>query len=564
MKAIIKDYITILKEDGELDTLLVNLLFHMNMEPKSRPQKGRQHGVDIMAVGIDPEDGIKKIFLLSVKRGNLDRNNWNSGKNDIKASLDDIFDVYIPSNIAKEYKKLPIKIIFALNGIIEQTAIPAWNGYKNKNSTKKIHLVDWDVDKITLLSEQYLFNESLLPDSSLLLLRKSLAFIDISDYDLSHVVELFNNILFKYKSVQAKTSEKYKRLSLLNVCTNIIFVWAQEQNNIRNALLTAEKATLLAWRFILEEHGMNDNKLIRQFIGITETLINIQHSYAEKTIKYCAVKDSFASVSRANQTEYSLVCYEYIGIMSTIGLNYYYLGETLKVQDNNDVIKFHVDSINSMISVFSNSIDEFINNNAGCNYPVYDSHSIEINLGFLFLYKTDRLDTIRIWLKRIIITMEITYSRTSFFPLFYENHDKLIEAKVYGETEKPQSSILLTVLAEWCIILNSSDLYSDIRRMVKLHFPEINLQLWYPDIEIEKSLFIKNSDQNHGKTKHSIELYDNIEDYKDEMVQEISMKNLSPELELEIFKNGLPFMGLLASRHYRTMVFPYYWRSLLQ
>jgi len=564
MKAIIKDYLTILKEDGELDALLVNLLFHMNIEPKSRPQKGRQHGVDIMAVGKDPEDDIKKVFLISVKRGNLDRNNWNSGKNSIKPSLEEIFEVYIPTQIAKEYTSLPVKIVFAMNGVIEQTAMPLWNGYKNKNSKRKIKLVDWDIDKIALMSEEYLFNETLLPGSSLLLLRKSLAFIDVNDYNLLHVTQLFNNILFHNKSSKEKPLGKYKRLSLINICVNLIFKWAREQNNLKNALFTAERGVLLSWKFVAEQKGENDKKFIKQFVEITTTLLNVQHAYGEKTIQYCFVKDSLNYVGRLNHSEYTLLCYEYLGIISTVGLNYYYLAETLDVAYKNEALNENMSLLNQRVVELSESLLQFVFNNPGCNYPVYDSHSIELNLAFLFLYKTGRSEEIKSWIDRILKTIEITYSRTKFFPLFYESHDKLIDAKVNGITEKQPSSILLTIIAEWCVVLNSPTLYKNLLEMNKRHFPEINLQLWYPDKEIEKHLYTENADQECGKTKYSITLYDDMIEYEKEIIEELNMMNLSPELELGFFKNGFPFLGLLASRHYKTMVFPYYWRSLVK
>lgn len=563
MKVIIRDYIKPLKESKELDQLIVNLLFHMNIEPVSRPQPGRQHGVDIMGVGIDPEDRVKKVFLISVKSGNLTRNNWNSGKNSIKPSLEEIFEVYIPTQIATEYKALPVKVVFALNGIIEQTAIQTWNGFKNKHSkTKKKKIVDWDIDKLTLLSEKYLFNESLLPQNALLLLRKSLAFIDINDYDLSHVSELFNLILSSYKSTKSKTTEKYKRLNLLDVCVNLLFAWGEQQGNIKNALFAAEKATLFAWQFILDENGTNDPKLIRQYIAISETLIRIQHAFGEKTIDFCRVRDSLHNVGRLNHVEYTLVCYEYMGILATIGLNYFYFAETLKLGTKNNILESVIKRSTKMVEGFSNSLVELFVNNPGCNYPVYDSHCIEINLVCLFLFKTGKLHEIEVWLQAIIATMEISYTQTKFFPLFYENYDSLVDAMVDGNKEKPTSSILLTIMAEWCAVINSERLYKRVLQFKNQLLPDVDLQLWYPDKDIEKTLFTQNSDRNWGKTKYNIKLYDDIKEYKKEMLVELGMPNLTPEPELEIFKNNVPFLGLLASRHYRTMVFPYYWRSL--
>ena len=68
MRFIISEYITLLKEDGELDSLITDLLIAMKVTPISLPEKGRQHGVDIAAVGIDPDDKKQKVFLLEIYR----------------------------------------------------------------------------------------------------------------------------------------------------------------------------------------------------------------------------------------------------------------------------------------------------------------------------------------------------------------------------------------------------------------------------------------------------------------------------------------------------------------
>lgn len=67
MRFILSEYITLLKEDGELDTLITDLLVGMKITPISIPQRGRQHGVDIAAVGIDPDDGKKKNVFVCCK-----------------------------------------------------------------------------------------------------------------------------------------------------------------------------------------------------------------------------------------------------------------------------------------------------------------------------------------------------------------------------------------------------------------------------------------------------------------------------------------------------------------
>ncbi len=54
MKLVIREYLSMLRESGELDALLPDLLLSMDIEPISKAQVGvRQYGVDV-APGSEP------------------------------------------------------------------------------------------------------------------------------------------------------------------------------------------------------------------------------------------------------------------------------------------------------------------------------------------------------------------------------------------------------------------------------------------------------------------------------------------------------------------------------
>ena len=90
MRLIIKDYLLQLKEKDELDLLLCDVLFQMGYITENRPKTGnRQYGVDIRAQNED------ELLLCVVKQGNMTRQNWNSGQNAVRQSLDEIQDSYI-------------------------------------------------------------------------------------------------------------------------------------------------------------------------------------------------------------------------------------------------------------------------------------------------------------------------------------------------------------------------------------------------------------------------------------------------------------------------------------
>lgn len=94
MKLLLKDYLASLRERGELEAVVPDLLCELGFHVYSRPSVGtRQYGVDMAAVGTY-DDGVKKVFLFSMKAGNLTRTDWNSTLQSLRPSLDEIKDHY--------------------------------------------------------------------------------------------------------------------------------------------------------------------------------------------------------------------------------------------------------------------------------------------------------------------------------------------------------------------------------------------------------------------------------------------------------------------------------------
>jgi hypothetical protein len=87
MKLMIREFLASLRERGELDAILPDLLSELGYTIISRPGRGtRQHGVDIAAVGSD-NDGQRKVFLFSVKQGDLTRQDWDGTPQALRSSL---------------------------------------------------------------------------------------------------------------------------------------------------------------------------------------------------------------------------------------------------------------------------------------------------------------------------------------------------------------------------------------------------------------------------------------------------------------------------------------------
>lgn len=223
MKLIIKDYLASLKERNELDVLLPTLLSQMGLTILSEPSIGnRQFGVDISAVG-SINDEPEKIYLFSIKAGNLGRSDWNSGNpQDLRPSLDEILDVYIPTHLPTQYKEYPIVICLTFGGDLKQELEINLSQYTQAKKNDQIKFEVWNGDRIAGLLEKHLINEQLfLQDDLKSLLRKSLAMVDqpeVSFRNFSLLIhKLFENIEnSKIKNQLTIIRQSYLALGILN------------------------------------------------------------------------------------------------------------------------------------------------------------------------------------------------------------------------------------------------------------------------------------------------------------------------------------------------------------
>jgi hypothetical protein len=269
MRLIIREYLSLLKEKQELEKLVPDLLLAMNIEPFTKPQVGvRQYGIDIGAIGQD-EDGIEKVFLLVLKRGDIGRTEWDSNPQAIRPTLEEVKDVYLRTHIKPEHEKLPKKIILCTGGDLKQEIWENWIGYVRTNALKgKREYVFWGGDRLSILIMDHIFNEQILPAELRGAFRKTLALLGDRDYNLNDFYSLIEKLLFQtdFSSERSDFSlnRVVKTLRLLNLCLTIIFYWSKQEDNLKPALVSAERTTLLVWDF-LRRNALLDNAPGRKY-----------------------------------------------------------------------------------------------------------------------------------------------------------------------------------------------------------------------------------------------------------------------------------------------------------
>ncbi|MCK9375865.1 MAG: hypothetical protein M0P73_06935 [Syntrophobacterales bacterium] len=549
MKLVIREYLSMLRESGELDALLPDLLLNIGIVPLNKPEKGvRQYGVDLLADKFDPQDNIHKVFFFIIKKGDIDRGTWDGNPQAVRSSIDEIFDVYIPSMLLHHLQSLPKKIVLCCNGDLSQAVLPNWKGYTSSKTVEgDIEFAFWGADNLSILIENYLMEEFLFPDSIKKGIRKTLAFMDMNDYDLSHFFSLVDDILFK--SDLSSKKNRLKALRLLNLCLNIVFHWAKEENNLKHPFLASERLILRLWAWIRQNNLLGEEYIRIEFTKIYLTLKNIWIDYYNKVHRHFIVPDGLFGYG-AEEVEYPILTFEQIGIISLIALN--------ELCDYKQCKKRQ--SLRNL-STITNSLVALLNNNTSRYNPLYDGHIIDICLGLFLLTTTKRKQIAAGWLDEIINYVILGYKLRNRFPVLSDSYDELVEIEI-GQSEcSLKASTLLACLAEWCVILDATKSYHDLLLASKDIFENVNLQIWYPDPDIEEHLYKSNALYVSGSMHHSLSLPEDMAEYKKEFLEEMNEKE--NQNTLTFIAHGLPIIGLVASRHFRTPIFPFYWRQLI-
>jgi hypothetical protein len=553
LKLVIKEYLSLLKESKELDELIPELLLSMNHKTISKAQIGtRQYGVDVVSVGTDI-DGIKKVFLFTIKEGNLSRGGWDGGSNqDVRPSLDEILDVYIPTHLEKEYSSLPKKIVVATGGDLNQNVRQNWSGYTKRHSTdNKIEFTFWGGDELSILIEENLFNEYLIPKELRNKFRKTLALLSDTDYDLRDYYSFLNEIINNTELEKQSEKKQLKTLRLIYLSLNIIYRWAESEDNLKHALLASERTILNVWDF-LSKSKLTENKKLTEIIGkIYYKNLEIISKYCEKLHPLIKVKNGMSFYGN-NFIQESLILFEQLGILSLLGNTFQF---TAIINNDEKYVKY-----SASIALL---IKEFIKNHKALLNPVYDEHIIDISIAIFLLHEWNEIEFLDEWINELITHIDFAFNvNEKYFPIDTDNLDDLVDINLrdgFDKNDYLKTSTLIPILAQWCVRLGLIENYKSIQYISENMFKEATLQIWYPDESVEDFMFSKNAGFKCGYVEAPIKIPKKIKDYANLMEQVQESESYIDIQNLFCVKHSMMPLILISCRHFRMPMFPQFW-----
>jgi hypothetical protein len=314
---IIREYFKGLKERDELDVVIPDLLTSMGYEVVRRPTTGtRQYGADVIAVGTDT-DGERKLFVFSIKRGDLTRQEWASSEQALRQSLDEIKDVIL-NNRAPEHEGLKVVICITMGGIVPEAIEPLVNGYMKSNRTDTLDYQVWTGDTLTTKILDGALREELFSGELRSLLRKAAATTDDPERSVAHFEQLVGKV------VQGD-ADPVAKVRILYLALWILFIWGRDASNLESPYQASEIVTLHAWNLLWRTIEEDDGRRLdasHAFHQIVTLHLEIwEELYGEKVLPHAAKQHvlSFA-VGSVDGLDINLSMFETAGRVAMGGL----------------------------------------------------------------------------------------------------------------------------------------------------------------------------------------------------------------------------------------------------
>ena len=543
-KRIIRDYLSSLKEDNELDYIFPILLSAMNFRLISTPRNSKgqsQYGKDVVAIGKDADGKICRWYFELKGNAAKDINDTTFNvKDGVRDSILAAIDVSYTDSSIPSLNNLPEIIVFVHNGILVENNRTQFDSFIAKHFPKG-GFERWDIEVLTDLFSKYLFDENLFcDDESYTLFKKILVYLDTPGLNVADLDRLIDIQLSLCPTDGKKKRTLIKCFAALNLMLVILFSESQKNENLLPAKIASDRLVLKLWAWMLK-HNMTENNLIKGIFGkIVYLHLQVYSSYINKILPLAQMYKGLY-LYRGGESEricYPLRCYDFLNDLL------YYLNA---LQAYN---RFTQDNINELQAL----VMKVIEMNSGFDMPLLDTHSITLQLLTKFLFCRQHKKEIELsyfhFIVKLVINVIMRKRDYDMYPELHSNKKALAES-LYKKSPDYQdtSSLFLLSLIEILAWMDYKELYAKLREQIILS--KINLQVAYPIVydDLEIRLF-----EHRLYEEMSVETNIQLDETLDEFKKNFRKKYNHIYLKTE--NTEYRFLQLLAHIHYQTDMFP--------
>jgi len=554
MKLLIRDFVGSLKERNELDAILPDLLSEAGYTVFSRPGIGTtQFGVDIAAVS-PIEDGERKVYLLTVKPGDLTRQEWHATPQGVRASLSEIQDVYIPNRIPPRYRDLKVVICICVGGDIKETVRDALTAYEKAHQTERITFEEWNGDFIAQLILSGLLRERFLPNELRRSFQKSIAMVDEPEVAYAHFRELA--IALKREAGDSKV-KRVRTARQLYLAVWVLYVWAAEAENIDASYRASEFAILLVWELLrpfIGKRTKDSRAIVRALEQLIQLHIRISFEFLETKI-LPHVKNTFALSAAVNSRHYADVNLRLFDLLGRFAMAVIWVFWSTERGGGTAT-----DAQSEKLAELAHLVVDMIASNPALLTPLKDDHAIEIALSaLLFAYARADRQAVADWLSHSSIGVGFAIRTHSRYPTISQIYRDILQhprerTEEFRKRALP-GSVLLPLYAALLAAHRRDDEFEALASLINEELPDCTLQFWLPDERTEDALY--EGSEHHGSVLMDIPLADGPDallEFIWEATQEYTAFN-----ELTCMRTGYWPILLIACRHHRLPIPPQFW-----
>jgi hypothetical protein len=550
MKLILKQYLSSLRERGELDAILPDLLSQLGLNVFSRPGRGtRQDGVDVGAVG-SLDGGPERVYLFSIKPGDLTRKDWDGDAvQSLRPSLNEILDAYIPNRLPAEHRGKDIVICIGIGGDVQEQVRPQLAGFVERNSTDSITFEEWNGDKLAALIQSCFLREDLLPAHARSRLRKSLALLDEPEASYQHFAALIKSLAAVDNQ---KDADRVTALRQMSICLWILFAWARDTANMESAYLSSELTLLHGWKIVslyAAKKGRAPQAVETAFSSIFSAYHQICGVFlATNVLPHLGKLHALSSAVRAScSLDINLKLFDLLGRLATDGI-WAYWGTCRFSDEEAEAKQRGIQEVSMRMS----EVKALISNNPALLLPAKDDQAIDIFIAVLLLALDEHNDDdVKKWLAEMLRRASFAYQVHGYYPCTLHSYSDLLSHPKPGDNEYRKNvtsgSILYPIIALWAAVLDDEETYNNIAHLKQEHLQHCNFQFWYPD-ECSEAHFYTDGDSHGAVLSNAC-----VDRPKEELLALVfSECNQSPHFkEMSAIKFGWWPLIVVACRHYR-------------
>lgn len=530
MRLVIKDYLTLLKEKDELDLLLCDLLLQMGYLMDNKPETGnRQYGVDIRAYTET------EVLLCVVKQGKLNRENWDSGQNAVRQSLNEIHDVYLRL-MSKEDREKQLRIAVITNNVMDEAVRPAWEGYVSENTNWSgipVKLEFWGIDKLVADVQQYLFEEKLFGADKQKLLRRALYFIGEGDYRN----EFFEQIIDGYQSelhAEDTPRQRDKKLAGLYLATQMIAQYAADTQIYKIAIMVTEYLIIRYWKFLLQNQLFEKKPYMEWLIKFLSAYEKWNDQYYEAVRYCCEEKDR---IPCSHSVEQRVMLYEMLGYLTTYAYYLYHKGKNDK--------KIREKSVRVQLSVVS-----LVKKYVQFPYAPYDNHIGIISMLYRLQDAIGDVDGITYLMDYQCMRLGSEYNMHGKYPAPSDTYEEALEISHASAKSEYRCSGFWGGMLQWMVLMDQKELYEKLKGFLKETLREVTKCAWFLRADEELKLYDRHA-MNLAGDGTCFEIEDSFEELKKRV--EFTVNQYKDEaFSYETY--SFPALEFIVSRYYGYLV----------